>query len=98
MRIMSRKSARKSGKPHDYTGEPCLAGHIAQRYTVSRNCVICDSEYHRLNPKTKIGRPLNIPKKSDFVETKYRIHKDDVLFLDDMVSALVFARTLGDNV
>jgi 5-methylcytosine-specific restriction endonuclease McrA len=43
-----RKEALETGKKHYFTGNPCPNGHIAARFTLSRNCVVCARE--------KVGR------------------------------------------
>lgn len=37
----TRADARASGQKHYYSGEPCHAGHLAERYTSTAQCVEC---------------------------------------------------------
>lgn len=42
--LISRKEAAQRGLFRYYTGKPCKAGHVAERYVSNRNCVKCDAK------------------------------------------------------
>ena len=65
MKIVSLQQARSEGLVHYFTGKPCKRGHIANRYTSIRKCVICSSEDY------KTGRRNN-PKRFNAYDRKYR--------------------------
>jgi hypothetical protein len=41
MRLISRDEARKHGWRRYFTGQPCNAGHVGERYTADATCVDC---------------------------------------------------------
>lgn len=41
-KIITRKKAMEKGLKRYFTGKPCKHGHVAERYTVSRHCSICN--------------------------------------------------------
>ena len=59
--IVARAEALSRGLSRYFTGEPCRAGHVAERYTTSANCVECAKalrdrsmeEYRRLRAAAK---------------------------------------------
>jgi hypothetical protein len=42
MQIIGRDEARKRGLKRYFTGEPCLHGHIAERWVSTKDCVECN--------------------------------------------------------
>lgn len=49
---MTRAEANAAGKVRYFTGEPCRAGHLAERYVTTGSCVMCQraaSERFRRN-------------------------------------------------
>ena len=59
--VISRAEALSRGLPRYFTGEPCRAGHVAERHTSSANCVECArllrdrhlEEYRRIRAAAK---------------------------------------------
>jgi 5-methylcytosine-specific restriction endonuclease McrA len=55
LEIVSRQQARAWGQQFYFTGEPCLRGHIAQRYVSDGSCVTCAvaraDKWQRANPE-----------------------------------------------
>ena len=47
MKKISREDAKKLSLQRYYTGEPCIHGHIAERYTRDNACLPCRTEYNR---------------------------------------------------
>ncbi len=47
MEIISRNAAQVLGLKRYFTGEPCLNGHICERYSKNCKCVSCATEYHK---------------------------------------------------
>lgn len=45
MKIILRKEAKELNLVRYYTGNPCKYGHLAERYTGDRKCVICHKEH-----------------------------------------------------
>lgn len=43
--IISRDEAKARGLKRFFTGEPCVNGHIAERYTSIGTCLMCRAEY-----------------------------------------------------
>lgn len=39
--VISRKAAKVQGLAHYFTGKPCRHGHVAERLTSSKNCLVC---------------------------------------------------------
>lgn len=39
--VVTRAEARAMGLKRFYTGEPCIAGHVAERYVACKECVSC---------------------------------------------------------
>jgi hypothetical protein len=54
METLSRKEATSRGLQRYFTGVPCNHGHVAERYTSTRNCLACqkihDKGRHRATP------------------------------------------------
>ena len=44
---VSRQEAFDAGEPRYFTGEPCVQGHVAPRFTRSGHCVVCMREAWR---------------------------------------------------
>jgi hypothetical protein len=42
MRLISRDEARKNGWRRYFTGQPCDAGHVAERFVADTRCVECE--------------------------------------------------------
>lgn len=51
--IVTLQEARASGAPRYFTGVPCKNGHVAERQTSNRGCVIC------LHDRVRTNRALN---------------------------------------
>lgn len=47
--IISRQEAIEKGKVRYFTGEPCVYGHIAERYVRNKNCLECAKLSKRLS-------------------------------------------------
>lgn len=45
--IVSRVEACAAGRKRYFTGKPCKRGHIAQRLTANKACLVCHREYFR---------------------------------------------------
>jgi hypothetical protein len=58
----SRKEARRIGADRFFTGIPCKHGHVAPRYTSTKNCVACQVEHAR-----RRGGWRARPSKNDFL-------------------------------
>ena len=41
IQTVSREDAKLAGLPRYHTGKPCKHGHIAERYTANKTCVVC---------------------------------------------------------
>ena len=44
MEIITRKEAKEKGLTRYFTGKPCKHGHVAERYTIYKDCVVCKNE------------------------------------------------------
>ena len=44
MTPISRKEAREQGLKHYFTGKPCKRGHVCQRVTKTKLCILCNRE------------------------------------------------------
>ena len=56
----TRADAVQAGAVRYFNGQPCPAGHIADRYTLSGYCVVCQRAANRaqkLSVKAKRGMP-----------------------------------------
>lgn len=56
-----RRKAMDEGRTRYFTGEPCKYGHIAERMTSTKSCIVCkrerDRNWSKLNPeKSKLKR------------------------------------------
>lgn len=45
--VLDRNEAAMRGLSRFYTGRPCRAGHLAQRYVANKQCVVCNAEIAR---------------------------------------------------
>lgn len=52
----SQKEAKELNLIRYWTGEPCEAGHLAERYVSSRHCVVCQKERTAKYQKTQKGK------------------------------------------
>ena len=52
----NQKEARELNLIRYWTGNPCKAGHLAERYTSSRQCVECQKERTKKYQKTQKGK------------------------------------------
>ena len=52
----SLKEAKELNLIRYWTGEPCEAGHLAERYVSSRHCVVCQKERSTKYQKTQKGK------------------------------------------
>lgn len=43
-RLVKRKEAKAFGWPTYFTGKPCVRGHVYERSTVVKNCLLCRRE------------------------------------------------------
>lgn len=54
--IMTRKEAIAKNQGMYFTGEPCINGHIDERYVKNRNCIVCQkNRYHKTRREKKNG-------------------------------------------
>lgn len=44
MKVTTRKEAMTLGLTKYFTGKPCVNGHVAERYTCNKTCVVCEAE------------------------------------------------------
>ena len=56
MEIISREEARAKGLKRYFTGEPCVHGHVCERYVSSDACVECERARRRAYRQTPRGR------------------------------------------
>jgi len=64
MKIITRQQALAADLRTYFTGEPCLNGHIAQRYTGSKCCYECDkikTKVRRAKPRVEYADPYPLP-------------------------------------
>ena len=50
---ISRAEAAQCGLSRFYTGKPCRAGHVAERYVGNKHCVACNAEKTRLRERQR---------------------------------------------
>ncbi len=50
---ISRAEAAECGLSRFYTGKPCRAGHVAERYVGNKHCVACNAEKTRLRERQR---------------------------------------------
>ncbi len=50
---ISRAEAAQCGLSRFYTGKPCRAGHVAERYVGNKHCVACNAEKSRLRERQR---------------------------------------------
>ena len=54
--IITRADALSKGLKRNFTGQPCVCGHIAERYVTTKTCLECNREYSRKrlrDPRTR---------------------------------------------
>lgn len=51
--IVTRAEAKAAGKTRYYTGRPCAAGHVVERYVSKRCCVRCSLEQQQTDLKQR---------------------------------------------
>lgn len=59
MELVSLKEARENGLKFYFTGERCSRGHLAERYTKKRSCVLCVREDSLKRSKTERVKEQN---------------------------------------
>lgn len=57
VQIITREDAKRLGNTKYFTGEPCPKGHIAERRTANRGCVICQQAEAAIRYKMKREDP-----------------------------------------
>lgn len=62
MQIIKRKEAKEKGLKRYFTGKPCKHGHVAERYTTFKDCVVCKNEYNKRWAKQNPEKHLEITK------------------------------------
>lgn len=62
MQIITHKEAKEKGLKRYYTGKPCKHGHVAERYTFYKDCVVCKNEYNKRWAKQNPEKHLQITK------------------------------------
>lgn len=63
MKVVSRKEAKANGLKRYYTGNACLRGHKAERYTCNKTCVVCD-RLRKAKSRNKVETKLVVEGKS----------------------------------
>lgn len=55
MKVITREQAKTNGLKRFYTGKPCKRGHVCERFTGNRTCVLCNkiNSFTNENPLTK---------------------------------------------
>ncbi len=54
--IMTRAEAKAKKQGIYFTGEPCINGHIDERYVKNGNCIVCSkNRYHKNRREKKNG-------------------------------------------
>ena len=48
---VTREAAIEAGSRRYFNGDPCPAGHVGPRYTLSGGCVECQHEFNRADRK-----------------------------------------------
>jgi len=56
-RCPKRQAARAAGAVRYMDGVPCSHGHVAERYTFSGRCVVCNADKERRNGRKRRGLP-----------------------------------------
>ena len=64
MKVVSKEEAITTGAPRYFTGQPCQAGHLAERYASNGHCIEC----HRLNYETTKGSSISRQEVAKFKE------------------------------
>lgn len=72
--IITRAEALETGSPRYFTGKFCVRGHISERYTSSRDCVVCSREYDRTKAYSKYYQN-NIKEKREYRREHYKNNK-----------------------
>lgn len=54
-RSIARQTARSQNARYYFTGEPCRAGHVAERYTSTAACVECVLLFKKAQTLKKLG-------------------------------------------
>jgi hypothetical protein len=59
MKIISRKEAKANGMKHYFTGNVCIRGHIAERFTCNKTCIECDALRRKARKAVKVKSVVN---------------------------------------
>jgi hypothetical protein len=60
--VTTRKEAKEQGLSRYFTGKPCKYGHVSERSTSTRICVICKNEYKKQHVLTDPDYYSNLTK------------------------------------
>jgi hypothetical protein len=77
MEPISRKEAATKGLKKYYTGQPCKAGHVTERYVRNWACVICEDDYQL---RALRRRNEEHPEKNLWRNAKYRARDERSVF------------------
>ena len=72
----SLKEAKELNLIRYWTGKPCEAGHLSERYVSSRHCVVCQKERTTKYQKTQKGKDKSRERQ---LQNKYGVSLQEVL-------------------
>lgn len=75
MELISKQEARNLGLIKFFTGVECSKGHVAERYVVSRMCVMCASKHNTAEGRKEFAKDYRL-NNSDKIK-QYRINTID---------------------
>lgn len=74
MKVTTRKEALELGLNRYFTGKPCVNGHVAERYTCNKTCVVCEAQRKaKARAKKKAAAAENVKTELKVVGRKVRI-------------------------
>ena len=89
MKIISKKEAKEKGLKRYYTGEPCVYGHISERYTNGGGCIVCldenrkkrmkeiysDPDKHKLFRQKENAKRIRLMSNSEYRDRQNRLRR-----------------------
>jgi hypothetical protein len=108
MKIITRAEAKSQGLKRYFTGEPCIYGHISERYASAKQCVECSTNRGkskkemercvRKNAAYRAERPGMNPANVSYSRAKYAGLLCDCCKKEDFHAIYIEAADLGHEV
>jgi hypothetical protein len=72
MKVMSWSEAKEIGAKRYFTGKACKHGHVSERFTCNRECVMCDAE-RKERRKTKVEVKVEVVNRKKVRVVRFKV-------------------------